>query len=157
MNRELKCKTCKKVFIAEKNARRYCSFICRPSSSKKYWTYKYSKREWEKERECIRCKTKFIPVNPLHKLCTRECAKIYHSFEYKAQNGSPTGKDKLRFEVFKRDNFTCQYCGRNVKDDHIKIHCDHIHPKSKNGLWSIDNLITSCKECNLGKNDVLLA
>lgn len=63
---------------------------------------------------------------------------------------------KIRFEIFKRDNFTCQYCGRNVKKDKIKIHCDHIIPRSKGGKNNKKNLITSCEECNLGKSDVLL-
>jgi 5-methylcytosine-specific restriction endonuclease McrA len=63
---------------------------------------------------------------------------------------------KLRFEAFKRDNFTCQYCGRNVREDKIKLHCDHIIPRNKGGLNIPNNLITSCKECNLGKGDVLL-
>ena len=63
---------------------------------------------------------------------------------------------RLRFEIFKRDNFTCQYCGRNVKEDGVKLHCDHILPNKKGGLFVADNLITACEECNLGKRDVLL-
>lgn len=58
---------------------------------------------------------------------------------------------KLRFEVFKRDSFTCQYCGRKSPD--IILHIDHINPVSKGGENDILNLITSCVECNLGKSD----
>jgi len=64
---------------------------------------------------------------------------------------------KLRFEILKRDNFTCQYCGRNVIEDGIKLQIDHIHPKSKGGINSRMNLITACSDCNIGKFDVLLS
>ena len=58
-------------------------------------------------------------------------------------------RPKLRFEVFKRDGFTCQYCGRRTPD--ATLECDHIVPKSGGGKDSMDNLLTSCWECNRGK------
>lgn len=58
---------------------------------------------------------------------------------------------KLRFEVFKRDKFTCQYCGRSAPE--VILHADHIQPVSKDGETDITNLITSCQDCNLGKGD----
>jgi hypothetical protein len=62
---------------------------------------------------------------------------------------------KLRFEVFKRDKFTCQYCGKSAPD--VTLHCDHIQPISKGGIDNILNLITSCQDCNLGKADTELS
>jgi hypothetical protein len=56
---------------------------------------------------------------------------------------------KLRFEVFKRDNFTCQYCGKAAPD--VVLHIDHINPVAGGGDSDILNLITSCIDCNLGK------
>jgi len=56
---------------------------------------------------------------------------------------------KIRFEVFKRDSFTCQYCGRKSPD--IILEIDHIKPISKSGKNDMMNLITSCFECNRGK------
>jgi hypothetical protein len=58
---------------------------------------------------------------------------------------------KLRFELFKRDKFTCQYCGRTAPD--VVLHADHIEPKSKGGSDNLLNLLTSCVDCNLGKSD----
>jgi len=58
---------------------------------------------------------------------------------------------KLRFEIFKRDNFQCKYCGKKVPD--VVLELDHIIPRSKNGLDDIANLITSCFDCNRGKSD----
>lgn len=55
----------------------------------------------------------------------------------------------LRFEVFKRDNFTCQYCGRMAPD--VILEVDHIEPISGGGKNEIMNLVTSCKDCNRGK------
>ena len=60
-------------------------------------------------------------------------------------------KKSTRFEVFKRDSFTCQYCGRKAPD--VVLHIDHIEPVSKGGGNGIMNLITSCLECNAGKSD----
>lgn len=56
---------------------------------------------------------------------------------------------KTRFEVFKRDNFTCQYCGRMAPD--VVLEIDHINPISKGGNNDVLNLITSCFDCNRGK------
>ena len=65
-----------------------------------------------------------------------------------SKNRQPIPK-KLRFEVFKRDGFSCQYCGRKAPD--VVLHCDHIHPVSEGGKTEILNLVTSCEGCNLGK------
>ena len=63
---------------------------------------------------------------------------------------------KLRFEILERDNFTCQYCGRNPKEDGIKLEVDHINPKSKGGKNEKENLITACMDCNRGKSDSVI-
>lgn len=55
----------------------------------------------------------------------------------------------VRFEVFKRDGFTCQYCGKAAPD--VVLHVDHISPVAKGGGNEILNLITSCACCNGGK------
>lgn len=53
-----------------------------------------------------------------------------------------------RQNVFKRDNNQCQYCSstRNLT-------LDHVHPKSRGGKTSWDNLVTACKSCNGRKGD----
>jgi hypothetical protein len=56
---------------------------------------------------------------------------------------------KTRFEVFKRDSFTCQYCGRMAPD--VVLEIDHIDPINNGGTNDIMNLITSCFDCNRGK------
>ena len=56
---------------------------------------------------------------------------------------------KIRFNVFKRDGFVCQYCGSAPPGSILEI--DHIEPVSQGGSNDVDNLITSCFDCNRGK------
>lgn len=58
---------------------------------------------------------------------------------------------KLRFEVFKRDGFTCQYCGRTSPD--VVLEVDHIKPVASGGKNDMLNLVTACFDCNRGKRD----
>lgn len=61
---------------------------------------------------------------------------------------------RVRFEVFKRDGFTCQYCGAHPPG--VMLHVDHINPVALGGKNGSDNLITACADCNLGKAAVPL-
>lgn len=86
--------------------------------------------------------------NPVDKACD-ECKMKYHTF--------PNIYLILRYKCFARDNFTCSYCGRSpIKDSNVELHCDHIIPRAKGGEDEIGNLTTSCKECNMGKMDIML-
>jgi hypothetical protein len=62
---------------------------------------------------------------------------------------------KLRFDVFKRDGFKCQYCGGEAPK--VILQVDHIDPVAKGGKNDILNLITACFECNSGKSDRTLS
>lgn len=61
---------------------------------------------------------------------------------------------RLRFEIFKRDNFRCKYCGASPADR--PLHVDHVVPIAGNGTDDPENLVTSCGPCNLGKAAVPL-
>ncbi len=62
---------------------------------------------------------------------------------------------RLRWQVFKRDNFRCVNCGRSpAKDPTIELHADHITAWSKGGETVLENLQTLCSICNLGKSDI---
>lgn len=58
---------------------------------------------------------------------------------------------RLRFDVFHRDAFACQYCGKRPPE--VILHLDHIVAYSKGGSNEQENLITSCQACNGGKSD----
>lgn len=62
---------------------------------------------------------------------------------------------RLRFKVFKRDNFKCVKCGRNPAiNPGTELQIDHIKPYTKGGETILDNLQTLCKDCNVGKSDI---
>ena len=51
--------------------------------------------------------------------------------------------------VFRRDNYTCQYCGRMGSD----LTIDHIIPRSLGGKTSWDNVVVACQACNVRKGN----
>ena len=62
----------------------------------------------------------------------------------------PRPRVKLtRREIFIRDDYTCQYCGRHTSD----LTIDHIHPRSKGGPHTWENVAAACRPCNLTKRD----
>ena len=63
---------------------------------------------------------------------------------------SPTRKN-----IFRRDDWTCQYCGFKSKDPK-KLTIDHVHPKCKGGDSTWTNLVTSCSPCNREKSHLTL-
>jgi HNH endonuclease len=62
---------------------------------------------------------------------------------------------RVRFEVFKRDKFTCQYCGE--KAPNVILNCDHVHPAALGGTNDLTNLITSCRKYNGGKGAIAMS
>ena len=56
-----------------------------------------------------------------------------------------------RRNVFKRDRFTCQYCGKQPGSDDLTI--DHIVPRAHGGESSWTNCVLACTDCNKHKAD----
>jgi 5-methylcytosine-specific restriction endonuclease McrA len=67
--------------------------------------------------------------------------------EYKSVPRAPLRLS--RRHVYMRDEFTCQYCGNRpgVKE----LNLDHVVPRSRGGRSTWENLVTSCRVCNLRK------
>ena len=61
---------------------------------------------------------------------------------------------RRRFEIFKRDRFTCQYCGRRPPT--VVLQLDHVIPVCQGGDDSTANLVAACEDCNAGKSGVPL-
>lgn len=55
--------------------------------------------------------------------------------------------------VFWRDSYTCQYCGRHFPENYLTL--DHVTPRSKGGPKSWENIVTACKKCNQIKGNQL--
>ncbi len=57
----------------------------------------------------------------------------------------PRPKVKMtRKEIFRRDNYTCQYCGSTTRT----LTIDHIQPRHLNGPHTWENVVTACSACN---------
>lgn len=103
---------------------------------------------------CDKCPVDYSLINDDHKSASRcigrvvgwivklECIGVKRS--YKNYNA-----------VFKRDNFTCQYCGYNTlySQNYMQLHIDHIKPFAAGGNNSMGNLVVACRECNLCASD----
>ena len=60
-----------------------------------------------------------------------------------------------RRNIFRRDRFTCQFCGRQPGSEELTI--DHVVPRSRGGAHSWQNCVASCAKCNHHKADKLLS
>ena len=59
---------------------------------------------------------------------------------------------RTRFEVLRRDNHTCRYCGQSAPD--VKLTVDHVLPVALGGGDDPTNLVAACKDCNSGKSSM---
>jgi len=57
-----------------------------------------------------------------------------------------------RTHLFLRDQYTCQYCGR--EEPKANLNLDHVLPRSRGGKSSWENLVTSCHPCNRKKGNL---
>ncbi|GAJ29001.1 HNH endonuclease [Acidomonas methanolica] len=60
-----------------------------------------------------------------------------------------------RFNVFLRDNFSCQYCNDRLPTHDLTF--DHVIPRARGGRTSWENVVTACSPCNLLKGSKLPA
>jgi len=69
-------------------------------------------------------------------------------------NARPRTVRFSRYNVIKRDSYTCQYCGTLLTSNKITI--DHITPRAKGGINSWENCVCCCKPCNNKKSNKTL-
>lgn len=164
------CEYCGKVFLRKKRIATYCSISCMNKVKKKGIT---PWNKYLKPIECLYCKKKFKPSNHRIKYCSNSCGRKgkpswNKGKEYLAIRGKkhPNWKGgiskknkterqlamytikykKWRNEVFKRDKYTCVFCGQLGG----KIEADHIKPWSKYPKlrYEISNGRTLCYKCH---------
>lgn len=56
-----------------------------------------------------------------------------------------------RRNIYKRDRYTCQYCGAQPGSEELTI--DHVQPRSRGGTSTWDNCVLACMDCNKRKAD----
>lgn len=54
-----------------------------------------------------------------------------------------------RRNIFLRDAHTCQYCAKQLPTRDLNL--DHVHPRSRGGPMTWENVVCSCRACNLRK------
>jgi 5-methylcytosine-specific restriction endonuclease McrA len=54
-----------------------------------------------------------------------------------------------RFNIYARDNNTCQYCGKRLPRTELNL--DHVKPRSRGGMSTWENVVCSCHSCNRRK------
>ncbi len=69
--------------------------------------------------------------------------KRLQGYRRRAQRPKATIPPQLRWQVWRRDDFTCQACG--IQDD---LQIDHVIAESKGGPTTLANLQTFCRSCN---------
>ena len=58
-----------------------------------------------------------------------------------------TERKLTRLEVFNRDKYTCQYCGKETR--HLTL--DHVIPRYRGGQHTWENVVSACTACNRRK------
>lgn len=168
---DIQCKFCAKYFPF-RDRKIYCSYECsRQSQLNKLRQKRIDSRkqkDWHNViKKCFVCDKEFKLISPNQSNCSKQCSKASVDFDYIKHNLSKYHNKntpqiswlKLRVSVFDRDKFSCKYCGRSpMVETGVVLHIDHKIPKSSNGeIDDIDNLITACQQCNLGKADLILS
>lgn len=82
--------------------------------------------------------------------CEDGAARVFTAKEWRPGKRVPF-RPETRFAILERDSFTCRYCGRSAAT--VELHVDHIKPVAKGGSDDPANLVTACRDCNLGKSD----
>jgi len=114
--------------------------------NRKYFTYDFEswkelsefKAEFEREQHIwLRTVNRHIAVPSI--------LRLTHYGEYRRR------KVKLnRHNLFARDGFRCQYCGKKFKSSDLTL--DHVIPKSRGGKLEWHNLVCACVACNTRKS-----
>lgn len=72
--------------------------------------------------------------------------------DYAAKEQRNLMTKELRDKIARRDNYTCQICGKYMPDG-VGLHIDHIVPISKGGKSVPSNLQVLCSKCNMSKSN----
>lgn len=106
------------------------------------------KRRFKSWSEALRCFVEYANENDTPVTTTNKSKNI-------TQKTIREPSLRLRFQVLKRDNFSCVQCGASpAKDQSVELHVDHIKPWSRGGETIYTNLQTLCLKCNIGKSNL---
>lgn len=155
------CPICNRDFLYSGlgRPRKYCSEDCTYIAMNN----RRSRLTEKLTRQCEECGKSFQTwYRTQQRFCGFRCRRRVWSRHRKHKDRALTYRSNgaelfSALEIFKRDNFRCQECGRRtLKKFRHKIHdrapvLDHIMPLSKGGLHIRANVQCLCRRCNTSK------
>lgn len=88
------------------------------------------------------------PALPLLSLPTRFPSPLEARLTEQPERSARIPK-ALRFQILRRDNHACRYCGASAPEATLVV--DHVLPVALGGETTAENLVTACVACNSGK------
>lgn len=162
----LRCPTCRCWFVSRSERRRYCSVVCRPERT---WVPRTGTPRQLKCSVCAQPFTWLATVGSPPRFCSQPCrahAAQAHHLKAKAirraREAAPDAESFTSTEIFTRDRYVCQLCGRrtlrSVHVPHLQAPTvDHIVPLSRGGEHTRANTQCACFGCNTSKGNRVAA
>lgn len=121
---------------------------CKSKMDRMQFFYNYIKAT---VREVPRDDIKRSTLEKLQKTKLRKISQSWVNSKISKLHGDDKWK-AVRYQALKAGGGKCCLCGRNAHDG-IKLHVDHIKPKSiyPELMYDLDNLQVLCEDCNMGK------
>jgi 5-methylcytosine-specific restriction endonuclease McrA len=111
-------------------------------------TEEFETHDFESWRELSRAAEANTLNTPRYKLLIPEIIVLTR------YDAVPPRRVKLsRRNLFERDAYTCQYCGRRPARSELSV--DHVVPRSRGGATTWTNVLLACTDCNARKRDLL--
>lgn len=120
------------------------------------------------ERECAKCKQKFLVSSKNQSLCSEACRQSQERMWSRNDKRRRRNAKKIvgavekviDVRVFARDKWRCCACGIKVHKKDVNAmdaaEMDHIIPIAKGGVETYSNVQTLCRQCNQSKSDKLV-
>ena len=168
---ELTCENCGEKFTATNKRARYCSKCRYKEQGKKISGHNHPKYNGGKIVKCDNCGRELHITlseykNHKHHFCSKECYGKWKRVQVQGEN-NPAYKpeltdeyrqqyiedkrvgskmDEWRKQVFERDNYTCQHCGKETHNN--RVHHKDGYNWCIDRRHDVDNGVTLCKECH---------
>lgn len=166
-----KCEVCGAEFKPH-SRQKYCSDECRKSAWQKMYHDRFVSKAKHVEKYCPACGNVFTTTSSRQKFCSKKCGKKYRgdgriyrvSKDERLKQCVQNDKSLWLQPLIKRDNNTCQICGRKCDLYDYEVTAsgamicgdryptiDHIVPLSKGGQHIWANAQLACRKCNREK------
>lgn len=161
------CEECGVTWVSAYANRRFCSPECEKAARYTKEIQPWRRQPWWLRREppaskpprrwyagqCQRCGAAFVCDQPESRYCSRQCRRLEGKLRRRAREKNARVAVVRRWEIFERDNWTCQLCGRKVNRNVTVPHpdapvLDHVIPLDKHGPHVPDNVQCAHFMCN---------